>query len=194
LLADDAATQAQRTRALDFLKTTLRNAHAQWTRLVEKQPMDPEAFDVLVRLVDWLSIRFLGDMAGLSSSEHRPSPTLERYERIRVLIDELVPMATPQVVHHLLDVFTHFVSVAPIAVLMQMGQLLHSSRQLTYHHDHLITDQVVKLVRLYLADHGPVLRSTEAAMPVLIDILDILVEEGHVEGILLGLELGELYR
>ncbi len=194
LLADDLATQDQHARALDFLNNVLRHVVNHWQRLMAVQPVDIEALKSLFHVVDWVSIRLLGDMAGLRTSENRPAATLERYKRVDSIIDSLVPTATPQVVHHLLDVFIHFVQIAPVPILMQLGRLLKSSKQLGYPVEQLITNQVIQLIRTYLTDYGPVLRATPETIPVLIDVLDLLVAEGWVDGILLSLEFEDLYR
>lgn len=196
LLADDNATDEERRRALTFLRCVVQTVSDEWTRHTGASTPNPDFVKRLVDLADWVSIRLLGDMAGLKSAgnDDRPPPTLPRYERIRPIIADLTPIAIPQVVHHLLDTLAHFVPVSPITILLQIGGILTTGRQYGYQFDQLITDQIVGLVRVYLADHGDELRREPDAMSTLIDILDALLESGRVDGITLALELSSLYR
>lgn len=116
------------------------------------------------------------------------------------IFDELVQIASVRLyghgfgsmTHRIIEALEYLVPANPSQVFSLIGRFVDAGKDSGYQYESLAVSQVVNLVRLYLAQYRGVIQDEH--QDTLIEILDIFVEVGWEEAIILANRLDEIFR
>lgn len=94
--------------------------------------------------------------------------------------------------HKIIETLQSLVPANPSQVFYWLGQFIQASKKTGYQYEPLAAKQVVKIIRLYLAQYRDIIQNEH--QETLIEILDVFVEAGWPEAIQLTYRLDEVFR
>jgi hypothetical protein len=120
-----------------------------------------------------------------------PNDFLARFGEI---LKRLASFGHPATVNHLVAIATKCANQDPRASFEIAASAIESGVSSGYHFDPFAIDEVVKLVRLYLADHHELLESDATTRSQLMGVVNLFARAGWPQAMSLVFELEGLYR
>ncbi|CAH2403058.1 hypothetical protein [Mesorhizobium escarrei] len=190
----DPRFDAIRRRANEFIErliTTLEPAVRSWPLSgKEPTPLELSALKLFNEIADQIYYAVGHDV--LSPVLEERSAQVMFLAEYAPLISKLTTLGTPRAVHHLLDVLSKLMPVAPDQCFDLMAEaMLRTTGVARYEHESMGADLFVQLVGRFLADYRAIF-DDQARRNKLIDCIAVFVEAGWPEARRLFQSLPEL--
>ncbi len=198
---DTAEAQAIRHRALGVWADLTRAAADHFAAHTHDpaEERDQEALHAVAGLLHMSGIELhfaSGAYTEENNAERRLSPKIRRrfYREADPLIEILLDVGLPSVVHRMLETLATFVEHDPRGVLLRLGRLLDAGRAWGYEAEGIAEHAFTRLVERYLAAHRGLLLTDRACRGVLVQALEGFIEAGHPGARQLLDDLDDMFR
>jgi hypothetical protein len=184
---DEKAEQVRR-RAKDAFCLITRATVTRWSTLVARQSATPpddktrEQLEQIARLLDQLAMQLYfasgASRRGDSAGEEAPLPRdiLRRfYHELGEALDDLARIGLPSIAHHLVQTLEQIVECDPPGVFRRLADVIKAAKQYGYTYESMAAEEMVGLVRRYLAEYRPLLQRDQQSRDALIEVLDAFV-------------------
>lgn len=198
-------------RLVTSAQTKLRNYESRWQELRRSGQQEAEVMESITaavtrlhRLLGGISTQLYFASGAYADAQGGGSGKLSQPQVKRFWLESahifsaLAVNIHPQTAHYVLQTLCHLLPSSPKDVFLTAASIVTSSSSTGYQNDSLAVDEVVKLVRLALADYSEIFKSYEETesecFTALLGVLDIFVEAGWSAARQLTYRLEEIYR
>jgi hypothetical protein len=184
----DERANAVRARSLELaswvVDATAAKLRVYFSSAIQTSEMQSEA-TVCAKLISHVAHQFYFSSGAFQHGNKEEDSGLKTLEQKQLFLSEAGPIiekisdvATPEVLHHLIDLFEFLAPADPIKIFDLVAHgLLGAGKSQGYQFESLGADRVVEIVGRFLADHRSIFENEDRRRK-LIECLDAFIEAG----------------
>ena len=118
----------------------------------------------------------------------------EAYAAVTPSLDLMANIGEPQLAHHLVQILEMFIPVDAEQAFLRMGKVVQAAKLWGYHNESAAVEVVVRMIRIYIADHRSLFQRNPECLRVLREIMEVFMGAGWPSARNLSYRLDEIFR